>query len=419
MRPRIPFTILTVLVSCWAPRPASAADPYVKVLTSTRQNLAVETWQAGARELTGGKSEGKWSVRKYRLHGGKQDGVDVIVVDNGTMQIALSPTRGMGVLWATLGDVRLGWDSPVKETVHPKYVNLQSRGGLGWLEGFNEFMCRCGLEWSGHPGTDEFVNNVGDRAKMDLTLHGKIANLPASEVEVVVQAEPPHRITVRGRVDERMFYGPKLELWTELSTEPGSNAFRIADRLTNRGDDAQEFQILYHINFGKPLLGPGATMVAAVERITPFNARAAEGLTTYDRYEGPKLGFVEQVYKIKPAADPQGRTLAMLRNAAGDRAASVAFDVNELPYLTQWKNTNAEGEGYVTGIEPGTGFPHNRRIERAKGRVPKLAAGATRTFAVEVAVHVGTEEVSATATRVARIQGDRKPQVDPQPEAIE
>jgi len=25
----------------------------------------------------------------------------------------------MGVLWATLGDVRLGWDSPVKETVDP------------------------------------------------------------------------------------------------------------------------------------------------------------------------------------------------------------------------------------------------------------------------------------------------------------
>jgi hypothetical protein len=398
---------------------AGEAEPFRKVLSSAAHDVGVETWQGDASELTGGKARGSWNVRKYRLHGGKQDGVDVIVVDNGKLQVAVCPTRGMGLLWAKLGDVRLGWDSPVKETVHPKYINLQSRGGLGWLEGFNEFACRCGLEWSGHPGTDEFVNNVGEKAKMDLTLHGKVANLPASEVEVVVQRQAPYRITVRGRVDERMFYGPKLELWTELSTEPGSSAFRISDKLTNRGADEQEFQLLYDVNFGRPLLGPGATMVAAIERITPFNARAAEGIGSHDRYEAPRLGFVEQVYKIKPAADARGRTMAMLRNAAGDRAASLEFDTRELPYLTQWKNTNAEAEGYVTGIEPGTSFPHNRRIERARGRVPKLAAGASRTFTIDFAVHVGAEEVEAAARRVAAIRGDRKPQVDPQPEPID
>jgi hypothetical protein len=397
---------------------AMAAEPFVKVLTSAKENVDIESWQAQGPELTGGKSSG-WSVRKIRLAGGKQDGVDVIIVDNGKMRVAVCPTRGMGLLWATLGDVRLGWDSPVKETVHPKYVNLQDRGGLGWLSGFNEFMCRCGLEWSGHPGTDKFINNVGDEASMDLTLHGKIANTPASEVEVIVQQEAPYRITIRGRVDERMFYGPKLELWSEFSTEPGSNAFHIADTITNRGAAEEEFQLLYHTNFGKPLLGAGATMVAAIERITPFNARAAEGIDAYDHYEGPKLGFVEQVYKIKPATDANGQTLAVLKNATGDRAASIGFNTKELPYLTQWKNTNAEGEGYVTGLEPGTSFPHNRRIERAKGRVPKLAAGASRTFNIDLAVHVGKEEVKAATDRVAVIQGQRKPQVDSQPEKID
>jgi hypothetical protein len=111
--------------------------------------------------------------------------------------------------------------------------------------------------------------------------------------------------------------------------------------------------------------------------------------------------------------------MAMLKNPAGDRAASLEFNVRELPYLTQWKNTNAEAEGYVTGIEPGTSFPHNRRIERAKGRVPKLAAGASRTFTVDFAVHVGAQEVETAAKRVVAIQGDRKPQVDAQPEPID
>jgi hypothetical protein len=401
--------------AAWGTTEAVAVEPLVKVLTSVRRNVNLESWQAEGRELTAGQSTG-WSVRKYPLHGGKQDGVDVIVVDNGKLQIAVCPTRGMGVLWATSGDVRLGWDSPVKETVHPKYVNLPGRGGLGWLEGFNEMMCRCGLEWSGHPGTDRFVNNLGDEATMELTLHGKVANTPASEVEVVVEQEPPYRITIRGRVDERMFYGPKLELLAELSTEPGSNGFRVSDTLTNRGAAEQEFQLLYHANFGPPLLGAGATMVAAVERITPFNARAAEGVDTYDRYEGPRLGFVEQVYQIKPAAGPDGGTLAVLRNASGDRAASVGFNVKELPYLTQWKNTNAEAEGYVTGLEPGTGFPHNRRIERARGRVPRLSAGASRSFTVDFAIHIGADEVKAAVDRVAAIQGSSRPRVDRKPD---
>ena len=63
-----------------------------------------------------------------------------------------------------------------------------------------------------------------------------------------------YRITLRGIVHERMFNGPKLELTTELSTEPGSRTFRLSDAVTNRGGMRQEFQILYHTNFGPPLL---------------------------------------------------------------------------------------------------------------------------------------------------------------------
>lgn len=395
-----------------------AAEPLVAVLTSAEKNLRVEQWEATSKEVAPACPT-PWSVRKLTLRGGKQEGVDVIIIDNGKMQVAVCPTRGMGVLWAKLGDVRLGWDSPVKEIVHPQFVNLSERGGLGWLTGFNEFMCRCGMEWAGHPGTDKFINNVGDEATMELTLHGKIANIPASEVGVIIEREAPFRIRVRGRVDERMFYGPKLELWTELSTEPGSNTFRISDTLTSRSAAEQEFQVIYHANFGRPLLGEGARFVGAVERVTPFNAHAAKGIGEYTKYAGPTLGFIEQVYKIRPAADAQGRSIGMLVNTKGDRAASVAFSVKELPYLTLWKNTLADGEGYVTGIEPGTGFPHNRRIERAKGRVPKIKAGESRSFTVDFAIHVGEAEVKAATDRVAAIQGDRKPQIDAEPEKID
>jgi hypothetical protein len=401
---------------------ATAADAedqsFSQPLTSTARNLNVETWEANSKSITP-DCPVAWSVRKFKLHGGKQEGVDLIILDNGKLQITLIPTRGMGILQVVCGDLRLGWDSPVKEVVNPRNINLAMRGGLGWLEGFNEWMVRCGLEYSGHPGTDKFINNVGDPATMDLTLHGRVGNLPAQEVEFVVERRAPYRLHVRGRVDERAFYGPKLELATDLSTEPGSTTFRLTDAITNRGAAEQEFQILYHTNFGAPLLEEGAVFIAPIERITPFNAHAAEGIGAYDKYTGPTLGFVEQVYKIKPSADAGGRTVAMLRNAKGDRAASVAFNVKQLPFLTQWKNTNAREEGYVTGIEPGTSFPHNRRVERQFGRVPKLAAGASRTFEIDYGVHLGEAAVKSVADSIVTIQGGRKPQVDADPEKIE
>ena len=35
--------------------------------------------------------------------------------------------------------------------------------------------------------------------------------------------------------------------------------------------------------------------VAPIERLTPFNENAARGLKSYNVYDGPKLGFIEQI----------------------------------------------------------------------------------------------------------------------------
>src|ERR1051326_7104398 len=189
---------------------ARAAEPFRKPLTSAAANVRVDEWKITGADLKLGAAAG-WSVRKFTLHGGKQEGVDLVEVDNGRLRFTVIPTRGMGVWKVESGDVRLGWDSPVKEVVHPQFINLQSRGGLGWLEGLHEWLVRCGLEYAGHPGKDKFINNVGDEAEMDLTVHGRIANIPASEVEVVIARDAPHRIRVRGRGDERTVYEPQPE----------------------------------------------------------------------------------------------------------------------------------------------------------------------------------------------------------------
>ncbi len=394
--------VATVLLLA-AAVPAAAKE---FVLIDSEASSREADWSVTSKQL-GITTGPAFSISKRTLHGGKQEGSELIEVDNGRMTFWVIPTRGMNVLRVKTGDITLGWTSPVREVVNPAFITLDARGGLGWLDGFNEWLVRCGFEWSGHPGMDD--------GKL-MTLHGRVGNTPASKVIVSVDDQAPHRIHIRGRVDEKVFKFADYEAWTEISTEPGSISLRVSDTLTNRSDYEREFQVIYHGNFGPPLLEEGAAFVAAVKQVTPFNANAAKDIATWTTYLAPTKDFGEQVFNVIPFADDNGMTTVMLHNKAASLGIRITYDVKELPYFTLWKNTDTLKEGYVTGLEPGTGFAYTRRIERRFGRVPKLAPGASRSFTLAYTILADAQSVAATGKDIAAIQGDRKTTVVTEPE---
>jgi galactose mutarotase-like enzyme len=391
------------------------ADTHRVHLISAVKNLTVDDIKFSSKDWTP-DCETPWSVELKTLHGGKQEGVRLLTLNNGKMQIVLIPTRGMGIHSVTMGDLKLGWKSPVTEIVHPRHINLQLRGGLGWLEGFNEWLARCGLENTGQAGQDEIINNVGDKQTVDLTLHGKIANIPASEVQIEVQKTAPYRITIRGIVHEKMLFGPKLELVTEVSTEPGSPKFRIQDTVINKGSQPQEYQVLYHYNFGQPLLGNGAKLHVPVTRVTPFNANAARDVKTWNSFAGPKSGFVEQVYLLRALEDEQGKIQVLLHNAKSTRGLLLHYAKKDLPYLTLWKNTGHDDDGYVIGIEPGVSFPNARKVERQAGRVPTLAGGARHTMRMDFTLLDAKFWIDQAIQQIGDVQRTREAMIDAKPE---
>ncbi|MFN6203563.1 MAG: DUF4432 family protein, partial [Acidobacteriota bacterium] len=167
-----------------------------------------------------------------------------------------------------------------------------------------------------------------------------------------------------------------------------------------------------HANFGPPLLGSGSRFTGAIREVTPFNAHAAKTTAGFAAYDGPTKGFVEQVYVLQPFADEQGSTTVMLSNQAGDRGVTMRYLVAQLPWFTLWKNLTTIEEGYVTGLEPGTSSPANRSIERAAGRLPKLAPGETRRFGIEVAIQSGAAEVQTAAAAIERLRAGRAPRLN-------
>jgi hypothetical protein len=111
--------------------------------------------------------------------------------------------------------------------------------------------------------------------------------------------------------------------------------------------------------------------------------------------------------------------MALLVNQNADLGTSVRWNVSELPYLTIWKNTASEEDGYVTGIEPATSYPFNRRIERKYGRVPKLAAGESRSFTLDFGIHIGNDQVGELINEATDRQSISPLQVIQEPPATE
>ena len=392
----------------------AAAEPFRKVLISSGQNVRVDQAEITAKDATP-KCPDKWSVRKRTLHGGKQEGVELVIIDNGKLQITVIPTRGMGVLSATLGDVRLGWDSPVKDVVHPQFINLNARGGLGWLDGFNEWLCRCGLESNGGPGPDRFINNIGDEAVMDLTLHGKS---PTSR---------PRRLNWSWIASRRIAFAFAAGSMSGCCSVPSWNCRRKSrpsreQHVSHRrrgeqpGHAASRVRDALSREF-RPAAAGGRLAVPRPPRAGDALQRpGGDGRWRVGQLRRPTPGFIEQVYLLRPLADKDGRTVLLLQNKPADRAASMSYSIKELPYLSVWKNTAAVNDGYVTGLEPGTNYPNHRAIERKAGRVPKLAGEASHAMTIDYGIHVGKDDVQKVADRIRTIQGDRKPIVDEKPE---
>jgi hypothetical protein len=94
----------------------------------------------------------------------------------------------------------------------------------------------------------------------------------------------------------------------------------------------------------------------------------------------------------------------------------MKFAIEQLPYVTLWKNTNSEGEGYVTGLEPGTNFPNNRRIERKFGRVPKLASGQSHHAEIDFTLLKGHQAVGGLIDQIQKIQNQAQPVIERSPE---
>lgn len=372
------------------------------VLIDADARVYEDSWDLS--ESYAGKSV---SVAKRRLHGGVQEGLDVVEITTDRVSFTVLASRGMNVLRARCDDVDLKWDSPVGGPVHPNFVPIFAPNGVGWLEGFSEWIARCGLESNGAPEFDK--NGV-----LKYPLHGRLSNLPARRVEVGFDSESGV-LRITGVMYETSVFGRKFRFTTTYRLKVDETKIQVEDSVENLASVDDEFELLYHINTGNPLVAPGSKFLGAFEKMCPRDQNAVAELGEWNSFRDPMPGVPETCYFFDLATDEDGNAEVALVNAQNDRAFKLSFNKKDFPYFILWKTQRPNSDIYVSGMEPAINFPNTRSFEKSRGRVMPIAAGEKKTFRFALDVLLDKDEVESFALRIEKRQASARGEIVKEP----
>ena len=341
---------------------------------------------------------GTIETRHGRFVGGRADGVEIVQIDTGAVVVHVLPSRGMGIWGLESGGLHYGWMSPVDGPVHPSLVPIHDPSGLGWLEGFDELLVRCGLESNGAPEHDA-------NGRLVYPLHGRIGNLPADALEIEFD-EVSGRLELIGQVKESRLFFSNFRLTSRIRVNAGSPDVEILDEVTNESSTDKSMQLLYNINVGAPLLEEGAKLHMPVDEIAPRDDHAGSEIDRWDEYDGPESGYSERVYFARLRGNEMQQSTVMLTNQTASQGLGVTFGIRNLDRFIIWKNTGDLADGYVTGLEPATNFPNTRSYEESQGRVITLRPDQTISFRVALQPLQDAAAVAETAAKIEELAGD-------------
>jgi hypothetical protein len=181
-----------------------------------------------------------------------------------------------------------------------------------------------------------------------------------------------------------VLFGENLLLTRRITTRLGATSFRVEDCVRNDGFRATPHMLLYHCNFGFPVVSPESELIVDDEAVRPRDAAAERGLAAHARFEPPAPDFAEQVFFHHPRADEAGYVMASIINRSLEFGAFVRYRAAELPALAQWKMMGA-GD-YVCALEPATNHETPRAKLREQGRLKMLAPGEQVNYVLELGV---------------------------------
>jgi len=324
-------------------------------------------------------------ITLVELADGPARGVRAALMRTGSgLDFTITLDRAMDISTASYKGVPLNWRSCVGD-IHPAYYEPEN---LGWLRTFQGgLMQTCGLQHVGNP-EEEFG------------LHDRISTIPARNVSVVQTWQGNRYVmSVEGEMVYGSLYFGNLLLKRKISTQLGAKSLVIEDTVTNEWKATMEHMIFYHVNIGFPILDNGSEWVTRSKAL-PRDAEAEIEGECYMKFHNPRHGYKEKCYFHEPQPSQGDNVINALVNKKLGLGIYQKYPKRHLPALMEWKMMGMKE--YVVGMEPGNTPMRSRAWLRKNKRMPKLRAGQSVNYRLELGVLDGKAEIDGTVRLIKK-----------------
>ena len=335
-------------------------------------------------------------VREYTLNKGRQGGLNVSDVSTGETEFTVLNDRCLDIYDLKYKGVNLAFKSKNGLQSPQYYDPADAEFPLIFPGGF---LYTCGLLNAGSSCIDEDVF---------YPVHGRIANTPANNTGIrTYWSGDDYNIELSGSMTESALFGHNLRLNRTISTSMGAKSFTISDAIENLDPSPIDYIILYHFNFGFPLIDAGTRLIKPNAVTLPRTDEAKQGLSKHALFSQPEDGFFEHVFFHKDLpSDKNGMTTAAIVNDRLKLGVALKYTSFNLPVLVEWKSMRS-GD-YAVGLEPSNSFISGRKTERANGMGGHLSGFGSDNIQIDIRILDGVDDIESYELNIAKMNSQSK-----------
>lgn len=300
------------------------------------------------------------------------------------LEFEINLGRGMGIGAFRYRGTPLAWVSATGEVNGAYYDAFEGQMDRSYYGGL---MHMCGFRQVGAPNVDQ-----GET----LGMHGRASNLPAKNIYVDGEwSGDEYEIWAQGKVQEVSALGENICMTRKVSAKLGESKITIHDKIQNCAHTSTEFMILYHTNYGFPLLDEGTQLfLPSINSVDSENGHPVKQ-AVYGQFSAAHQGAGQQIY-FHQLAHQNGSTGYVIYHPKlqGGLGLLVEFDQTHLPNIIQWVDLE-EGQN-VLEVGPSNCKCFGRAAERAAGTLDFLEPGEIREFEISFTVLDGNDQIQHT-----------------------
>lgn len=215
--------------------------------------------------------------------------------------------------------------------------------------------------------------------------HGRLNLTPAEDYHIEKYwSNGQYIIEVKGQVRSAALFGENLVLRRSIKIKAGESKIYLQDEIINEGFVPAGYMLLYHCNFGFPVVSPDSYVVTNHRKIDYLDESSQEQGKVHTELQKPVPGLPQSAFIL---SDVPQRVKAAVYNDKIKLGVSLECNSQQLGKFCEWMNLASQD--YVIGLEPAKNLPEGRLCAEENNRLNWLEPGKTDRTELEFEVISG------------------------------